>query len=302
VQATSVEPLLPEPQQLDRDRVVEARTEAGTLWLERGAELMTPAILQSGNWADELTMLMRSVLRPGMTFVDAGANVGYLSVLGSRLVGPSGRVVCVEADPANVEILRTNLWRNDCSNARIFQVAAWDRAGELNLVTNPAGGAGSTVDRDPSLAPGVPVTALRLDELIDGRVDCMKVDCEGTDHRVIDGAAGLIRANPAMVLTVEHMAGHAETAVAIYRRLGLRPFEIRGFGRLEPTTFERIVTQGAEDETIVFDHALSLSPPRRLTSRSSALRRAVQLTASDAQVRKRTAERIAFHLRLRSER
>lgn len=284
--------LSPEPVELDRDRVVEAATEAGTLWLERDAELMTPAILKHRAWAGELSMLMHSVLRPGMTFVDAGANVGYLSVVGSRLVGPSGRVLCIEPDLRNVEILRANLWRNGCVNASVYPVAAWDSEDELNLVSNPAGGAGSSVDRDPALNPGTPVPAFRLDELVEGKVDYVKVDCEGADHRVVEGAAGLIRANPEMLLTVEHMAPHAETAVRTYRQLGLRPFEIRAFGRLQPATFEEITSRGAEDPTAVFDYAMSTSPRKRLTSRRAALGRAAQLIASDPLLRRRLRGRI----------
>ena len=136
----------PEPQQLDRDRVVESGTDVGSIWLERDAELMTPSILELGRWADELTALMRVALRPGMTFVDVGANIGYFSVLGSTLVGPEGRVLCVEADPANVAILRANLWKNNCQNAQVLPVAAWESETELSLVPNQAGGAGTAVD------------------------------------------------------------------------------------------------------------------------------------------------------------
>ena len=105
---------------------------------------MTPSVIENGFWAAELSRFMRDALRPGMTVVDVGANFGYFSVLASKLVGSKGRVICVEVDPDNVEILRANLWKNGCSNASVLQVAAWDETTQLNLRTNPAGGAGST--------------------------------------------------------------------------------------------------------------------------------------------------------------
>src|SRR5690242_1869142 len=67
-----VEPLAPEEVALDPDRVIDARTEVGSLWLERDAVLITPTVLKGGAWAGELTALMHAVLRPGMTLVDAG--------------------------------------------------------------------------------------------------------------------------------------------------------------------------------------------------------------------------------------
>src|SRR5262249_2012553 len=110
---------------MDPDRVIEKETDVGTIWLQKDAELFTPDVLRDGYWAQEITERMRKALRSGMTFVDAGANIGYFSVLGSNLVGPSGRVFCVEPDPLNLEILRANLERNSCDNATVLPVAAW---------------------------------------------------------------------------------------------------------------------------------------------------------------------------------
>jgi hypothetical protein len=48
-----------------------------------------------GTWEPDLTAFMRRRLRPGDTFIDVGANIGYLSTLGSKLVGPHGVVVAI---------------------------------------------------------------------------------------------------------------------------------------------------------------------------------------------------------------
>jgi FkbM family methyltransferase len=266
---TTVEPLPPSDEQLDRSRVVEVDADVGSIWLERDAELMTPSVIEHGHWATEITGLMRNLLRPGMTFIDVGANIGYFSVLASKLVGPGGRVFCVEADPANVAILRANLSMNGCENARVFPVAAWTERTELNMRTSPEGGAGSSVgftDEKDAKA-----TAFRIDELIDGPVDYMKVDCESTDHMVVAGAEGLIRANPGMLATVEfnpkHTShtGHSPAQILdIYRRLGLRPYAITSTGVLKPTTYRRIAASGSGDEQVIFDFALSRRPPTQL--------------------------------------
>jgi FkbM family methyltransferase len=257
-----IDPLTPSPQSLDPARVVEADTDVGSIWLERDAELMTPAVLEHGFWAPEITALMRAALRPGMTFIDAGANVGYFSVLASKLVGPQGRVFCIEVDPANVEILRGNLWKNDCTNARVLPVAAWDEDTQLALVLNEAGGAGNSVNAAQSGGPTVP--AFRLDGLIDGRVDYLKIDCEGSDHRVVNGATGLIRSNPGLLITVEFMAGHAGAALEIYRALKLKPYRIRVDGTLRPTSYRQVARLGAEDEAAVFDFALATKRPSKV--------------------------------------
>jgi FkbM family methyltransferase len=265
----TVEPLPPSDEQLDPARVIEVDADVGAIWLERDAELMTPSVIEHGHWATELIGLMRNHLRRGMTFIDAGANIGYFSVLAAKLVGPSGRVFCVEVDPANVAILRANLWKNGAANARVLPVAAWTEQTELNMRTNPEGGAGSSVGFATPRDARVP--AFRLDQLIDGPVHHMKVDCESTDHMVVAGAEGLIRANPSMLTTVEfnpnHTShtGHSPAQVLdIYRGIGLRPYSITSTGVLKPTTYRRLASSGSGGGKVIFDFALSRRPPAHL--------------------------------------
>ena len=265
----TVEALAPSEQPLDPERVVEVETEVGPLWLERNAEILTPTLLEEGRWEPGLTVLLPRLLRPGMTIVDAGANIGYVSVLASKLVGPTGRVFCVEADPANVSILRANLWRNGCTNAIVVPVAAWSERTELNLNVVPEGGACTHVSSGEPR--GSTIAAYRLDELVDGPVDYLKIDCEGTDHLVLSGATGLFRANPRLIATVEFVPGHdshtgdtASEILATYEELGLRPYLVSGLGHLRPTSYSKLETTGSDERLVVYDFALSPRRPLRL--------------------------------------
>ena len=156
------------------------------------------------------------------------------------------------------------------------------RRPSLSLVPNQAGGAGTAVDPgwEPDRAERIP--AFRLDQMIDGRVDYVKVDCEGTDDRVVTGAEGLIRANPSLLLTVEHMAIHASRSIPAYRDLGLKPYEIRAFGRLRSTTYEAVAARGEKDVTELFEFALAINEQRHLTSKSAAALRWMRRGASGA--------------------
>jgi len=235
----TVEPLAPSDEQLDLERYIEVDTDVGTMWLERDAEILTPTLREGQRWEPDVTDLLRRLVRPGMTVVDAGANIGYISVHASKLVGPTGRLFCVEADPANVSILRTNLWRNGCTNATVLPAAAWSERAELNLSVIPEGGACTQVSSGPPR--GSTVAAYRLDEMIDGRVDYLKVDCEGTDHLVLRGATGLFRANPRLLATVEFVpdhdshTGHTPADIlGAYREMGLKPYRLSARGHLRP--------------------------------------------------------------------
>jgi FkbM family methyltransferase len=267
--AATVEHLSPSRQELDADRVVDVETDVGPLWVERDAEILTPTLIKSGHWQQDVIALMSAVLRPGMTVVDAGANIGYVSVRASKLVGPTGKVFCIEADPGNVPILQANLWRNGCTNATVLPVAAWSERTELNLTVYPEGGGACThVSAGPVGDFAVP--AYRLDELIDERVDYLKIDCEGTDHIVLSGATGLFRANPRLIATVEfapdrdsHTGDTAHEILGTYERLGLRPYLITPTGRLRRGTYAGLESSGSPGELVVLDFALARRRPAR---------------------------------------
>jgi len=267
--AAAVEHLPPSDEQLDRERVIEVETDLGHLWLERDSEILTPTVLAGGRWEPDMLDLLPRLLRPGMTVVDAGANVGYISVHASKLVGPTGRVYCVEADPANVRLLRANLWRNGCANATVLPVAAWSERTSLNLHVIPEGGACTHVSAGPAQESTIP--AYRLDELVEGRVDYLKVDCEGTDHVVLAGATGFFERNPELIATVEFVPDHTShigdsprQVLDRYRDMGLKPYLVCARGHLRPTTYEALASSGSPDHLVVYDFALARRRPDAL--------------------------------------
>jgi FkbM family methyltransferase len=255
-------------QQLDPDRVVEAQTVLGPLLVEKDAEVLTRSLLEVGMWDQTISGLMENVLRPGMTFVDAGANIGWFSVLGSRLVGPSGHVFSVEPDPVNLSILRANLERNGCSNVTVLPFAAWSERTELDFARPPEEGAVARVGQDDG--SGLRVPADRLDALVEGPVDYVKVDCELSDHVVVRGAEGLLQRNPSMLISVEfhpwhesHLGDWPPEILDRYRSMGLHPYEIVRRG-IKATTWEEVAAPKLSDDHIAFDFVLSRRDPAEL--------------------------------------
>jgi hypothetical protein len=76
-----------------------------------------------GVWEPNLTHWIVGRLRRGDTFVDVGANIGYYSLLASKLVGPGGSVVALEASPTIFHQLQDNLRLNN-------SLSLWERSGE----------------------------------------------------------------------------------------------------------------------------------------------------------------------------
>ena len=161
---------------------------------------VTPG-LRSGTYEPHLTAVFERYCRPGMTVVDVGANLGYFSLLASKLVGPAGRVVALEPNSENCRLLLSSLRLNGTSNVDLLPVAADEAPGWAYYATH-VGSNGGLVDDDNLLAHfGTVVPTFRLDDLVNGKVDFLKMDVEGAEGRVVRGAARIIEKDRPIVTT-----------------------------------------------------------------------------------------------------
>jgi FkbM family methyltransferase len=207
---------------LDGTSLVEAETDVGTLWLDRADTLLTPEILEHGRYDPQLVAYMRRVLRPGMTVVDIGANIGYFAVLAAALVGPTGRVLAVEPEPTTAAILAANLWRNGAHHAEVLPLAAMAHTGHVPLIINEDGRSGNWVlpgATDHGLVP-----CARLDDLLgDGPVHFVKTDAQGADHLAIRGMEATLARSPDASVVIEFSPTlpemHGETPLEVLRYL-----------------------------------------------------------------------------------
>jgi FkbM family methyltransferase len=153
-----------------------------------------------GKWEPALSHWMASRLRAGDVFVDIGANLGYFTLLGAQLVGPSGKVVGIEPAPQIFSLLQQNVYLNHAHNVRCANVAAWNREEPLTLFTNPKISTGQTTVMPDWAArcgldvryqvSGVPFDRLLTPEEI-AAVRLIKIDVEGAEWQVLSGLASL---------------------------------------------------------------------------------------------------------------
>lgn len=140
------------------------------------------------------TYRFRRILREGMTVVDAGANIGYFTLLAASRVGRSGKVVAIEPFPSNFDILASSVKANALS-----QVTAW----QYGLGSTEGFGRVSQADqkvfnnRTASMA-GEPNTGIRVEVRTLDRcmadwglehIDLLKIDVDGFETRILEGAS-----------------------------------------------------------------------------------------------------------------
>ena len=139
--------------------------------------------------------LIKALVQPGMTFVDVGANIGIHSVIASRLIGEKGYVYSFEPEPTNFALLKANLLRNGCTNVTAVNVAVGDKRSKLKLyIESGSIGTHSLLPKNTTAKNAIEVNVIPLDEYFKGKtVDILKVDVEGFESQVLDGAKEVLR-------------------------------------------------------------------------------------------------------------
>ena len=97
------------------------------------SDLLQRCIYHFGVWEPHISALIESRLRPGDIFCDVGANIGYDSLLGSSVVGPTGKVIAIEASPTIYGRLLNNLRLNRVANVETVHVAITAEPGEIPI-------------------------------------------------------------------------------------------------------------------------------------------------------------------------
>jgi FkbM family methyltransferase len=160
-----------------------------------------------GVWDRAETELYERCVRPGDRVIDVGAHVGYFSLLFARLVGPQGCVRAFEPEPRNFELLERNIARNGYRNVRADRRALWRAKTEATLLVSEDNLG------DHRLRPGeavgeraLSVSAATLDECLAGQdtpIDLLKIDVQGCEPAVFDGAHETIASSPGMLMLTE---------------------------------------------------------------------------------------------------
>jgi FkbM family methyltransferase len=203
----------------DHTALVETRW-GGMLLLDTRDSVLGPALMLYGLWEIDVTNWFHDILRPGQVFVDVGANVGYYTLLASRLVGDGGHIFAIEAHPRMAELLSRNVIINGRHNVSTWQRAAWSQSETLkfharrHFASNSS--AGSLGDRDLELLHDdeevLEVQAVQLDEILADapRVDLIKIDVEGSEVQVVTGLAETLASNPEVTVMFEWSPGQLE--------------------------------------------------------------------------------------------
>lgn len=166
-------------------------------------------IFVTGQFDQAVYAALEPSLTPGAVLIDVGANIGYYSVLASRDVGENGAVHAFEIDPRPLRCLRKTIRSNGLRNIHLHEVAVGAHEGHSGLRMQPDCGH-SYVDDETG---GMRVPMASLDSWLRsaphiGRVDAIKIDVEGGEVAVLQGALDMLnRFRPRIVCEAYERGG-----------------------------------------------------------------------------------------------
>jgi FkbM family methyltransferase len=168
----------------------------------------------------------------GDTVVDVGAHIGLYSLIAAKRVGPSGKVIAIEPDPENCNLLQRNIELNKLTNVTIFKRAAFSSSSKLKLYL-PGKERGftklSTIMANRAVTENfLEIDATTLDHLMlmQGmtQVNWIKIDVEGAELEVLKGAIVTLSVSKDIALLIEvHNVNNMDLHSAIVKFL--QPYE-----------------------------------------------------------------------------
>lgn len=184
-------------------------------------EHISSQVFWRGDYSTGQLALLRQVLKPGMVFLDAGANKGEFTVIAAKYVS-GGKVLAFEPIAATAKELRSNIAANGFLEVEVIEKALGAHAGEQMIYHAEEKGKDElnlgvfTLYPRPGLErPCGKIAVVSLDEWMGsvagsgggslgsgedrrdvadkGRIDVMKIDIEGGELEMLEGAAETIR-------------------------------------------------------------------------------------------------------------
>lgn len=215
-------------------------------------EHMGSQIFWYGSYSRDILLSLDQHLKPGMTFLDVGANIGEITLFAGKRVGQSGRVLSFEPSDESADQLEANIALNKQTQTKVLRKGASDKAGTAPIFTNVTSFKDgsknhglttlyASVDRNEKVGD---IQLVTIDEVVSqeglDRVDGIKIDIEGAELPALKGAVNtLTKFRPWLIVEVQD-----ETA----RTAGYRQEDVLDFLAKLGYRFEHIGRKGHNTE------------------------------------------------------
>ena len=191
----------------------------GIIWSAAAfPDLLVRYMLFVGSYQDDVLFALAAFARPGSTVLDVGGHHGLMAIVAAKAVGPTGRVVSFEPNPAARKYFEQNMALNHISNILIEPIGLSDHAGEASFFMQRGTASWNSSLFEQFIAPGyeteeMTVPIKTMDQYIEetGIVPSLiKIDIEGSEFLALQGALDSIRKHhPVLIMEFNPVAAEA---------------------------------------------------------------------------------------------
>jgi FkbM family methyltransferase len=208
------------------------------------ADPVVSGALTLGVYERAETRFFRLACRPGMIFLDVGANVGYYTALAMHRVQASGAIVAMEPDPDSFSYLLKTVGLNGQTKVTCVRKAAAAETGEATLFVSRDNRGDNRLYPSHPGTDSIRVLTITVDDLLAElgirQVNLVKVDVQGFEGHVLHGMERTIVNSPSLIILMEfwpqglRAAGSEPGQIFTWcLRLGLQVFTLARDGHLQ---------------------------------------------------------------------
>lgn len=159
---------------------------------------ITPILLIEEVLEKHVTEMFKKSIKTDAIVVDIGANIGYYTLIASKLAGNNGKVYAFEPEPSNYDLLLKNIHINRGVNVIPIKKAVSNRCDKATLfLDNKSLGNPSLAKANvPQMSNRVEVETITLDSFLKNiKVDVIKIDAQGAEGLIIEGGEKILKNN-----------------------------------------------------------------------------------------------------------
>ncbi len=174
------------------------------LYIDGKDEGLSPYLYLKGKFESPVVKVLKEFIKPGMSVVDLGAHIGYMTLIMADLVGENGKVYAFEPNPKNFELLKLNSSLNNYKNIILINKAVSNKTGQDVLkmdYLNSGAHSLNSLNVPNFKGDEVCIDTVSLDDYFNGKnIDFIKMDVQGWEGQVLRGAKSVLKRRGILIL------------------------------------------------------------------------------------------------------
>jgi FkbM family methyltransferase len=165
------------------------------------------------NYEPEHVALIKKVVKKGDIVIDAGAHIGYYTLILAEAVGPTGKVFSFEPNPKNFEVLKKNVAVNGYKHVVLEQKAVSNKNGKVKFYFSDINSGDGTIYATSEDRKSCEVESVRLDDYFKNKLKptFFKMDIQGMEPSAFEGMQSIL-SNPYLKFSIEFYPAGLESA------------------------------------------------------------------------------------------